>query len=95
MHLQEGSANLPLATLLSTIIDKYMTGSQTQDLCVGSPVVCPLGWPEAGNQILRHLSKTMHSAASLRNKGRTLSLLLHAQSKHKGRRKVLLGQGIF
>ena len=44
---------------------------------------------------LNRLSKTMHSAASLRKKGKTLSLPLHAHSKHMGRRKVLLGQGIF
>ena len=44
-------------------------------------------------QILNRLSKTMHSAASLRKKGKTLSLPLHAHSKHMGKRKVLLGQG--
>jgi len=37
----------------------------------------------------------MHSAASLGKKGKTLSLPWHAHSKHMGRRKVLLGQGIF
>ena len=47
------------------------------------------------SKILNHLSKTMHSAASLRKKGKTLSLPLHAHSKHMGRRKVLLGQVIF
>ncbi|MEC7901313.1 MAG: hypothetical protein VX385_05825, partial [Acidobacteriota bacterium] len=47
------------------------------------------------SKILNRLSKTMHSAASLRKKGKTLSLPLHAHSKHMGRRKVLLGQGIF
>ena len=46
-------------------------------------------------KILNRLSKTMHSAASLRKKGKTPSLPLHAHSKHMGRRKVLLGQGIF
>jgi len=47
------------------------------------------------SKILNRLSKTMHGAASLRKKGKTLSLPLHARSKHMGRRKVLLGQGIF
>ena len=46
------------------------------------------------SKILNRLSKTMHSAASLRKKGKTLSLPLHAHSKHMGRRKVLLRQGI-
>ena len=46
-------------------------------------------------KILNRLSKTMHSAASLRKKGKTLSLPLHAHSKHMGRRNILLGQGIF
>ena len=49
----------------------------------------------SAGKILNCLSKTMHSAASLRKKGKTLSLPLHARSKHMGRRKVLLGQGIF
>ena len=49
----------------------------------------------APSKILNHLSKTMHSAARPRKKGKTLSLPLHAHSKHMGRRKVLLGQGIF
>ena len=40
-------------------------------------------------------AKTMHGAASLRKKVKTLSLPLHAHSKHMGRGKVLLGQGIF
>ena len=47
------------------------------------------------SKILNRLSKTMHSAASLRKKGKTLSLPLHAHRKHVGRRKVLLGRGIF
>ena len=47
------------------------------------------------SKILNRLSKTMHSAACLRKKGKTLSLPLHAHSKHIVRRKVLLGQGIF
>jgi len=46
-------------------------------------------------KIFNRLSKTMHSAASLRKKGKTLYLPLHAHSKHMGRREVLLGQGIF
>jgi len=47
------------------------------------------------SKILSRLSKTMHGAASLRKKGKTLSLPLHACSKHMRRWKVLLGQGIF
>ena len=47
------------------------------------------------SKILNRLSKTMHSAASPRKKGKTLSLPLHAHSKHMGRRNILLGQGIF
>ena len=47
------------------------------------------------SKILIRLSKTMHSAASLRKKGKTLSLPWHAHSKHMGRRNILLGQGIF
>jgi len=49
----------------------------------------------APSKILNRLSKTMHSAASPRKKGKTLSLPLHAHSKHMGRRNILLGQGIF
>ena len=49
----------------------------------------------APSKILNRLSKTMHSAASCRKKGKTLSLPLHAHSKHMGRRQVLLGHGIF
>ena len=58
---------------------------------------CPRNIPliHCPSKILNRLSKTMHSAASLRKKGKTLSLPLHAHSKHMGRRKVLLGQGIF
>ena len=37
----------------------------------------------------------MHSAASLRIKGKTLSLPLHAYSKHMGRRKVWLDREFF
>ena len=47
------------------------------------------------SKILNRPRKTMHSAASLRKKGKTLSLPLHAHSKHMGRRNILLGQGIF
>jgi len=47
------------------------------------------------SKILNRLSKTMHGAASLRKKGKTLSLPLHAHSKHMGRSNILLGQEIF
>ena len=47
------------------------------------------------SKILNRPSKIMHSAASPRKKGKTLSLPLHAHSKHMGIREVLLGQGIF
>jgi len=55
----------------------------------------PIPLIHSPSKILNRLSKTMHGAASLRKKGKTLSLPLHAHSKHMGRRKVLLGQGIF
>ena len=42
------------------------------------------------SKILNRLSKTMHSAASLRKKGKILSLPLHAQSKHMGIRNILV-----
>ena len=62
---------------------------------IGTEKVCNIPLIHRPSKILIRLSKTMHSAASLRKKGKTLSLPLHAHSKHMGRRKVLLGQGIF
>ena len=45
-------------------------------------------------KILKCLSKTMHSADRLRKKGKTLSLPLHAHSKHWGEGKFCLDMEI-
>ena len=78
--------------MLNLDLQQFLLASSAKH-CESGQMVIPL--IHRPSKILNHLSKTMHSAASLRKKGKTLSLPLHAHSKHMGRRKILLGQGIF
>ena len=57
-------------------------------------IKCKLTFPAHSKQNFKLSEQTMHSAASLRKKRKTLSLPLHTHSKHMGRRNILLGQGI-
>ena len=97
-ELTSGLHRYPFLTRLSLKNQKWLEGISTtlwkfgMDPCSQILHVPPIHRP---SKILDRPSKTMHSAASLRKKGKTPSLPLHAYSKHMGRRKVLLGQGIF